>query len=332
MEDFLNKYIKFGSELQSTYKVMSNIKKGVFGLFILVILIQLFILFNNGFYPRINSELWLRVISLLYNLPLMAILFYTICYVKKFKYKNLKKIIGVFVAASIITLIVLFICSYSPFFPKELIIFIIAFLINILISLFIHIIPFHLINYKFLKFKPESNFKKFEVDSDEGNSLKEFLLLISPDYFFSNLYKSILTSDSYRLNEIDKNDFITLKGKSYTTLTEEKNRLRYFIVFSNWFNLMIVIYVITILMFINLDSVSSSDIKVFLLYLIILRIVSRVFEVVYAFFKDVVRKKVLYFHKLAEGGSITKSKFYDNWRNSSIRKFSKGYHLQFTVT
>ena len=195
-------------------------------------------------------------------------------------------------------------------------------LIGMLIT---HFISFYLHNkaYKhIIKFRSKNNdvndySKKSNKDTHKGIII--FLLIIlSPDLFYADFYKSKL------LNSVDKRSVFNEKNKYYdkrfykTTLQWSLIRIerKSFIEYSNWLN---IICTCLLIIFCMLLEYPLFDIycKQIVLTILVVRLISRAFEIAFAFYKDVVQVNSRMFHlEKGEQGSI----YYNGFNSSLIRQ------------
>jgi len=137
-----------------------------------------------------------------------------------------------------------------------------------------------------------------------------FLSIISPDYVMATLFKKLLNNKSLNLNCEDncaKDEDLV----NECTWEQRKLRAKYFIVFSNWTNVIFITGLSILAMYIY------PYLGAFTKYLgiwLILHILSRSFEIAYAFYKDVVEVKAKVLWKSNQGH------FINYWRTSALRK------------
>ena len=312
-----NKYVPFGKNFELVHGRFSFFKKICFSTLFILLFIQVLTVISTNKYIFISQskiEFSFTLLGTLVAILLVGCLAYALY----FSFRILLKTLSVIVVIIIIFLFVLNL--FTPLFgaSESGSTLILSFIINVLIALLVHVASLCIIN-SILKVK---KFQKSEEEKEkEKIDWKKYLFfLISPDYFFAGYYKGFLKSEIYNKEQGDSfNGFKTLNGDFIWELREQKNRLRYFIVFSNWINVSLIVSFVAFLLFVNIYDIVSFWWYNFILYLIIFRLVSRCFEVAYAFYKDVVRNKAIYLYNFSNEQK-KEDKFINNWRNSAIRK------------
>jgi len=312
-----NKYITFGKEFESKHSHISLFKKILFLLLSFSIFIQAvtFLIANRyTFIPKFNIDVAFYIIGAVIALLLIGSIVYAI-------YFSVKNFLILLFFISILVLAFLFILIFTtPIFEgnesRGTLIF--SYVINILIALAVHIGSLYIVN-KILRVRKFSE-KEQDIKDEKKGWEKYLFFLLSPDYFFAGYYKGFLKSKIYNIDQCDPSkEFKRPNGEYLGELKEQKNRIRYFIVFSNWINVSLIVLFVTFLLFVNINDIVSYWWYDFILYLIVFRLISRCFEVSYAFYKDVVRNKVIYLYNYSRDKG-NRDKFISNWRNSAIRK------------
>lgn len=308
-----NEYLPLGRELESLHGTISSIKKIILCCFGFVLLLQLISVLSNEEYLAFKGTN-LTIYSSVGIIFSFFIIAFTVYFGFSFRKELLLSFMWGILIPSALTLLIIFLVQLS-FSDQHLTFFALAFLANLFLAIFVHVLPFIIINRIFKidsrKLAPEINCTFFKESA--------FFIILSPDYFFAKLYKNILKSPEYNKDIPSKGNLKTIENVPETILRQQKNRLRYFIVFSNWVNFILILFIVGFLLFIDLKDVLSLDWFSFFIFLITLRIFSRVFEVIYAFFKDAISKKVKFFYNNMPDIKL-KSTFNDNWRDSSIRR------------
>ncbi|MCM3576474.1 hypothetical protein M3172_25350 [Mesobacillus subterraneus] len=315
MKEFIskNEYIPLGRELESLHGTMSNIKKIILGCFGFVLLLQLISAISNEKYLAFKGTN-LTIYSSVGVIFSFFIIAFTVYLGVSFRKELLLSFMVGILGPLALTIFIIFIVPLN-FSNQHLTLFALAFLVNLFLAVFVHVLPFIILNrtYKIdlRKLTPEIDSSFFKESA--------FFIIFSPDYFFAKLYKNILKSPEYTKDIPTKKNLKTIENMPENILRQQKNRLRYFIVFSNWANFILIICIVGFLLFIDLKDLLSLDWFCFFIFLITLRIFSRVFEVIYAFFKDAISKKVKFFYNNIADIKL-KNTFNDNWRDSSIRR------------
>lgn len=146
-----------------------------------------------------------------------------------------------------------------------------------------------------------------------------FLFAISPDYMFAYIFKEVL-NDNYDTNSCE----LRKKNKYYHYYREEKFRCkliidRYeceihekkrkrklFILYSNWSNLIVTSYLTIIAVFNLYHEFIPQFFMDTMMIFIILRTLSRVIEIIYAFYSDVVSTSMTHNLEIGERASNLK--------------------------
>lgn len=303
-------YIPHGIKLEFYHKTISSWKKSIFFVFIFLYFGQAFYFFNKNQYLVLSEEF--RELSFHFIIVIISILFllsaaYAIHII------NAWIITRVFTITIGSAILLLFTSINSSEFNVSVLLLFIAFLCNIAITLIVHVIPFYIITSAYYGFNPKKH-KIIKTKSKRKKGL--FLRVVSPDYFFARVYKGLIKSDTYNRNS-GLGGYKTIEGKSLSNIREEKNRTRYYIVFSNWLNVIFTLLIAIYLLFIEINTIAWISWYNFFFYLLLLRLLSRSIESIFAFFKDVVRNKVIYIQK-AE--AVDSGELLNNWRDSSIRR------------
>ncbi|PLT28158.1 hypothetical protein [Peribacillus deserti] len=267
------------------------------------------------------SEIFINTKKLsiiLYFIPaalIPALIYGVINYFDKTLLKSSKIILFVILTMVIATLLVALKNSYSPFSESEeismistngLILIFLALISNYLLAYIIHFIPFKLI----------SRTTKIQTNLLSSFNVKLTLLFFfSPDYALAKIYKKVISSIEKKCEHTSPKD---MDGYCDQCLENRRYRLKYFIKMSNWINVIFATYLMIFFLYNEVDKFGNYFI-VFFLSFITFRISSRVFEISYAFYNDVVKVKSKYFIKsLPE--KITVNRFVNYWRSSSIRR------------
>lgn len=140
--------------------------------------------------------------------------------------------------------------------------------------------------------------------------IKEVMLfIISPDYYFAKKSKK---KQKKRITRCEDDDCYTDKdGVCVLEWDEIRISRKFFVEFSNWYNVIFTIVIALITLKIWNYKGFLVDI---LYYFLILRTISRFFEITYAYYKDVVRVRGKTF-------SLKSMEFYINdWKSSFIRR------------
>ncbi|AAP08250.1 MULTISPECIES: hypothetical protein [Bacillus] len=199
-------------------------------------------------------------------------------------------------------------------------------ILNVLISFFNHFFAFLLVNrsYNFIQ-NPKQELKGVLLILVDRLLFtfyhKHFLY--SPDYHFASYFKN-------RIKEFHKNPAIKLhKCEEYTYVSKKdklcihcwdsiKNANKFFIEFSNWINLtytFLLVFLAFSFIFIQNDVAHL----IFLFYLLF-RTLSRSTEIIFAFYKDVVRVNFALFEDLSQKKTVESVIYIHKWRYSNLRK------------
>lgn len=196
--------------------------------------------------------------------------------------------------------------------------------INHIISLLIHKLAYKnvIINkdfdFKNLLFKESLLLKSIVFEIKLRKLLKELRsnilsFIFSPDYFYAVLYKSKLKDRvgiCKNLGEYKDKD-----KKGLMEWDRIKIERKFFVEYSNWFNVCFIIILTTLIIGIwNYDGFIVEILFYFLLF----RLLSRSIEIIYAYYKDVVRVDSIIFKRFIKN---KEEKIYiNNWKSSAIRK------------
>lgn len=169
---------------------------------------------------------------------------------------------------------------------------IIGYLLSLVLAIFLHWIIFKSVIYKNSKCLIEK--KNKEIPSEFKNKLNTILdllktlprLIASPDYFYADFYKKrLLGYGEGRKSWCKQKDLcIEVWDKDSYIRHHQKNLRRDFIIYSNWVNVVIACVIC-------MAAVNIQKNEIFLTFLFF-HTVSRVIEVVWAFYQDVVRAKM----------------------------------------
>lgn len=158
-----------------------------------------------------------------------------------------------------------------------------------------------------------TNEKSNAPNSPNWSCWKRILILIFPDYYISKYYKEKI---EYRYNDesskiffkIDRNNKLPLER--FSNLKVEK---KFFIEWSNWINIAISVFWVSILFLLMffLSVLSISVVVYIVFYLVVFRFFSRSVEIILSFYKDVAQKSSKIIYK--EISNVAKYKYkYDN--------------------
>lgn len=196
----------------------------------------------------------------------------------------------------------------------DLIYWILGYIMVFIFSFFLHFIVY-LLTLKKLEVIPipiKKKIFKYKI-------LNKSLMFLSPDYMFAHIYKEVL-NDNYDNNSCE----LRKKNKYYHYYREEKFRCklikdRYeceihkkkrtrklFILYSNWSNLIVTSYLTIIAVFNLYDEIISLFFVNIMIVFIILRTLSRVIEIIYAFYNDVVSTNMTHNLEIGERASNLK--------------------------
>ncbi|KNH13895.1 hypothetical protein ACS78_27615 [Priestia megaterium] len=198
---------------------------------------------------------------------------------------------------------------------------------SILIAFFLYIIITFSMHYLALKCIKNPYLSSLNEDTESNNirkiNLKRtnlFLLIISPDYFFAKTFKNFI-NDFYSNKDCtcEANCPSSKNGNkeiSFCNWDSIKNARRFFIEFSNWFNVIVTVLCTFIIVVCIRDN--EGFLVDIIYYLLCYRIISRSIEILYAYFKDVVKvDSIIFTNKSNE------SKYINNWKSSSLRKTAR---------
>jgi hypothetical protein len=125
-----------------------------------------------------------------------------------------------------------------------------------------------------------------------------FYRLFSPDYFYANAFKSLLWDDLLNIkckkqtNKKDKTHdckLLIVEPALYECeLLNKKDRRKDFIIFSNWTNVIISCLLVVLALVCKINTISLK----LIFTVIIFRVLSRIIEIIIAFYQDVVRAKM----------------------------------------
>lgn len=223
--------------------------------------------------------------------------------------------------------IVLFLMSVinEQYTFKKIYIILSAIVANYIVAFLVHYIPFLFVAKTFLindrkKITVNEFFVKLDIKIF-------FIFLLSPDYALARIYKGSLDCDEFeeRCNhEFPKDN----EGICEQCLENRKYRRKYFITLSNWMNFTFIALLMIVFLF-NEVTKFTNNLSFFFLIFIAFHILSRIFEVAYAFYNDVVKVKSKYFNPVlpekvnSEEGVFEKiltENFINYWRGSAIRR------------
>ncbi|MCW4655802.1 hypothetical protein OOG41_08635 [Bacillus sp. AS_5] len=218
-----------------------------------------------------------------------------------------------------------------PAFPNSWdvntwILILVAFLIHHITSFYIHLTAYKKVKGKKGGFFKELSFINrlllicFILEINFLKMIKELRIIkvilyffFSPDYFYAVLYKIQLRDSvgiSYKLKEFrDKNK------RGVMEWDRIKIERKFFVEYSNWFNVCFIIVVTFLTMGIwNYHGFVIDILFYFLLY----RLLSRSIEIIYAYYTDVVRVDSIIFRRYI--GNRKETIYINNWKSSFIRK------------
>lgn len=196
-------------------------------------------------------------------------------------------------------------------------------LINHFISFFIHRLAYKNVvtimgfDFKKLSFKDALLLRSIIFEVQLQKFLKELkknslYFIFSPDYFYAVFYKSKLKNRVGTTKNLD--DYRDKENKGIMEWDRIKIERKFFVEYSNWLNVCFII-VATILV-IGIWNYHGFLVNV-LYYFLLFRLLSRSIEIVYAYYKDVVRVDSIIFTR---GIEKKESIYINNWKSSAIRK------------
>ncbi|MFU7589037.1 hypothetical protein ACMX9J_08965 [Priestia sp. RMT2NF4] len=195
----------------------------------------------------------------------------------------------------------------------------IAFFFYIFISFYTHYFAFKYIEDPYLT-SSDIGAKPINIRKINLKGTNFFLLIISPDYFFAKTFKNFI-NDFYSNKDCQckancpssKNGHEEIRFCNWDSI---KNARRFFIEFSNWLNVIVtIVCTFIIVVFVGDNRGFLVDI---IYCLLCYRIISRSIEILYAYFKDVVKVDSIIFTN-----ESNKSKYINNWKSSSLRKTAR---------
>ncbi|CAH0169277.1 hypothetical protein [Peribacillus simplex] len=292
MEDeIMDARIKWRYLIEKDMNILSSIKKWILLFFVILLISQLLIPY---FIKDFNLPQFIFILMLLV-LGISQYIFH-----KNFLLlKVLLPILFLFLCIFIILQIDLLLSAGV----------IIAILTNFLLAIIIHYVPFYIITRN-----SEMDQLKFKEFFSHFNIKLFCAFFVSPDYSLSSVYKKVL-------NKREKCEHSFPKDKDeycIQCLENSRYRLKYFIVMSNWINLIAVILLMIFFLFNEINRFNHSFI-VFFMTFITFHIISRVLEISYAFYNDVVKVKSKYF-KNNGPEKINENRFFNYWRGSALRR------------
>ncbi|AZU61673.1 hypothetical protein [Neobacillus mesonae] len=201
-----------------------------------------------------------------------------------------------------------------------------SFVINHLFSFYIHLVAYKMVKRdKNLGFKNLSLTDRLKLlclilDINLIKMIKELgiikgtaYFLFSPDYLYAVLYKAKLKNGvgvTYNWTGFrDKNK------RGVMEWDKIKIERKFFVEYSNWLN---VCFVIAVTIFIVGIWRFNGFLVDILYYFLLLRLLSRGIEIVYAYYKDVVRVDSIIFKKYTKNKLETI--YINSWKSSAIRK------------
>lgn len=243
---------------------------------------------------------------------LAVILFIIVIYRKVDGKQKIWKAFNFFIQPSLLllfstalTLIMISACIYYELSIIEINLsyWIIGYIIIFIFAFISHLIVYILtIN----KLRIDSDLPKKSIFSFENqNKSLIALFLISPDYMSAYLYKELLNKqDDKKQCEKRKNEKYChynyevkleckLIGNKYECeIHENKRKRKLFILYSNWLNLIVTSYLIIFAIFDLYNEFLPPSFLELTIVVIIMRTFSRVIEITYAFYNDVVSTKM----------------------------------------
>lgn len=185
-------------------------------------------------------------------------------------------------------------------FPSTILI---AILLHFILGYLIHCISYYLVEEKKHWYKETLKFK--------------IGFLLFPDYLFALRYKKIIRNiyENNCVHNCSEKKCYCIKDRDKICINNWdsiKIKTKYFVQFSNWLNLILncLIGIITICLW----GYEGWIINI-ILYIVILRVISRFYEIAIAFYKDVVRVDDKFFVN-----SAGEYKYIHRWKNSLILK------------
>lgn len=141
------------------------------------------------------------------------------------------------------------------------------------------------------------------------------LFILSPDRYFAEYYKERLSKNRIRCESTTcyRDTELSACAAEWDTI---RNSRKFFIEFSNWYNVNLTV-LLTILV-ITLWEYNGSIIQV-LHYALLYRLVSRAFEIGYAYYTDIVQVSVIKF-RMNKQDNIEFQHFFNGWKKSSLRR------------
>ncbi|KLA29508.1 hypothetical protein [Bacillus cereus] len=199
-------------------------------------------------------------------------------------------------------------------------------ILSVLSSFFNHFFAFLLVNrsYKFIQ-NPKLEQKKVLLILADRLLFtfyhKHFVY--SPDYHFASYFKSRIKefhkNQSSKLHKCEEHTYISKKDKLCIHCWDSiKNANKFFIEFSNWINL-IYTFLLVLLAFSFIFIQNDIANLIFLFYLLF-RTLSRSTEIIFAFYKDVVRVNFALFEDLSQKNKAERIIYMHKWRYSNLRK------------
>jgi hypothetical protein len=197
-------------------------------------------------------------------------------------------------------------------------------LINHFISFLIHNVAYKNViikkdfDFKNLSFKDGFLLKSIIFELQLQKLLKELrrnilYFIFSPDYFYAVFYKSKLKNRVGITKNLD--EYRDKDNKGLMEWDRIKIERKFFVEYSNWFNVCFII-IVTILI-IGIWNYHGFIVDI-LYYFLLFRLLSRSIEIVYAYYKDVVRVDSIIFKRCIK--NKTETIYINNWKSSAIRK------------
>lgn len=189
----------------------------------------------------------------------------------------------------------------------------IAYFLNVLLAYSLHKKAYYIIS---------GGGKIFFVKNPFKQKILQFLFfLFSPDYYFAREYKENIKKSYIRCCYKTCYSHQCLKDKNGEGICLKnwdgiRIDLKYFVIYSNWYNVILASLVAIITIFFWGYSGWLIDV---LFYFLVFRILSRFIEIVVAFYKDVARVD----DKLFATNMGTNHRYIHNWKNSLLLKSSR---------
>lgn len=135
----------------------------------------------------------------------------------------------------------------------------------------------------------------FKPNSIEGIVKKSLKFLFSPDYFYAGLYKerlALLVADTKKIN-LEELEYLRHLKKIYIER-------------SNWLNIRFTIFISILSVYLGVLIDLNNKVIFFIIVFLVYRILSRVIEIVLAFYNDIVTKSDKFFYKASNNVWFTR--------------------------